>query len=81
MLGKILRIISEGHNVSVDDIAAGLGVSSEITHVMIEDLVRRGMLREVVSATSGVCGSSCGGCSQNCDSRTGGIKFWELIKN
>lgn len=79
MLGKIIKIISEGRISSIDKIADSIGVSHEITRVMLDDLVARGYLREVKLKGDG-CKTPCKGCSGNCSCHSEEATVWELTE-
>ena len=80
MVGQILKIISEGRVLSVDKIAAAIGVSPQITEAMIEDLVRRGYLVEASVGEACSCGRKCAGCQGGGTGGVQKIRFWSLAK-
>ena len=80
MLGKILRIAGEGEISSVESLSERLCVGPEIIRVMIDDLVRRGYLREKNIKKKSSCGYSCRGCSACNPDVSDSLTFWELTR-
>ena len=61
MLEELLRLVGEGGLHSYDELAKRLDVPQPLLEAMIEDLARRGYLRDA----AGACAScaDCGGCA------------------
>lgn len=59
MLREIISRVADGTPWTVEALARELDTTPELVTVMLEDLVRRGYLREV----RGACGEGCGSCS------------------
>ena len=84
MLEKIIQIIKEGRLASIAQISEQLGVDSEMTRAMLDELVRMNYLKRT-EAEACSCGSeggsSCGGCSGSCScgSSLHEAEFWELV--
>jgi hypothetical protein len=77
MLNQLLDLLRSGGIHRIADLAHALETTSELIEVMLEDLVRRGYLRQV----GGQCGQSCAGCSLAglCAAGEGG-RVWTLAE-
>jgi hypothetical protein len=78
MLEKLLQLVGEGGIHSYDELAARLAVSRPLVEAMIQDLVRLGYLRPVISAceSSPACRAGCG---RGCGS-VGAGPLWTLTE-
>lgn len=77
MLSKIINIVRTGSILSLESIAAQVGISEEVARVVLDDLVRRGYLQEAKLEDSG-CKTPCKGCSGSCRCHSKRTKSWEL---
>lgn len=58
MLRQLLDVVARGEGVAPRAIARRLGVTEPMVQLMLDDLVRRGLL----APANGTCASSCDGC-------------------
>jgi hypothetical protein len=59
MLNQLLDLLRAGGTQQITDLARALDTTPGLVEVMLEDLCRKGYLKQV----SGECGKDCGSCS------------------
>ncbi|MGC8825943.1 MAG: FeoC-like transcriptional regulator [Anaerolineae bacterium] len=77
MLEQLLRELAAGSPLHLDELAARLGVTSQLLTAMLEDLERMGYVKAIHAS----CGSACAGCAYHglCQ-LVGGGRIWTLTE-
>jgi hypothetical protein len=77
MLNRLLDLLRAGGTRRVADLARELDTTPELVEVMLEDLCRKGYLRQV----AGGCGEKCASCSMSGLCAAGGDgQLWVLAE-
>ena len=76
MLTQLLDEIRANGTTRTDLLARRMGTSEAMVKVMIDDLMRRGLLTEVNAG----CGDSCQGCqlANSCLPKQKGTRIWQV---
>ncbi|MDC7245093.1 MAG: hypothetical protein PQJ47_04185 [Sphaerochaetaceae bacterium] len=81
MFKKILLIVGQGGIVTFDSISARMGVPVRLTHMMVEELVRKGFLREkILGRYESACSPQGGHCSNCSACATPALRILELTE-
>ncbi len=74
-LERLLPLLHSGRPRSLGELAEELGTSPALLEAMLEDLARRGYLREV---SAGRCSGGCQGCPVGGSCTVGVGKVWSV---
>ncbi len=75
-LEQLIFLLRSGNPRSLGELAEELRVSPALLEAMLEDLTRRGYLRE---ASAGCCGGGCKGCPFGGSCAVGAGKVWSTV--
>jgi hypothetical protein len=81
MLERLLNEIKTSGTIQTTLLAERLGTSVTMVEVMIDDLIRRGLLNEVNLSCSTTGGSACRGCpfAGSCG-KSGPARVWQVTQ-